>query len=97
VSHASIEPSYSTAATESQIRGAAAQLLALAERHGLSQVAFASPGRLRAQVDDDRDLADVFAFQREASDLVRARIDVFSDGALSNRHVSRDLVEAVPI
>jgi hypothetical protein len=97
VSHASIEPSYSTAATESQIRGAAAQLLALAERHGLSQVAFASPGRLRAHVDDDRDLADVVAFQREVSALVRARIDVFSDGALRNRHVSRDLVEAVPI
>lgn len=51
-------------------------------------------GRLRGQVADDRDLLDMFEFQRAAADLPGAEITVYSDRALRNQHVSLDLVTA---
>lgn len=69
----------------------AARLLELAARHGITELAFASAGRLRGRVDDDHDLFDMFEFQRAATDLMGAEVAVFSDGALRNDHVSPDL------
>lgn len=55
------------------------------------------PGRLRGHLADDRDLFDMFEFQRAAADLLGAEVTVYSDGALRNQHVSPDLVAATPL
>ena len=39
----------------------------------------------------------MFEFQRAAADLLGAEVTVYSDGALSNQHVSPDLVAATPL
>jgi len=59
-----------------------------------THLAFASPGRLRGHIADDRDLFDMFEFQRDATNLLGAEITVYSDGALRNDHVSPDLTAA---
>jgi len=91
------EPPHLPPATEQQVRSRAAQLVELAARHGITHLAFASPGRLRGHIADDRDLFDMFEFQRDASDLLGAEIIVYSDGALRNDHVSPDLAAATPL
>jgi hypothetical protein len=48
-------------------------------------------------VADDRDLFDVFEFQRAATGLLGADVTLYSDGALRNAHVSLDLVTATPL
>ena len=53
--------------------------------------------RLRGHLADDRDLFDMFEFQRAAADLLGAEVTVYSDGALRNQHVSPDLVAAMPL
>lgn len=83
--------------TEQQVCSHAAELIELAARHGITGLAFASPGRLRGHVADDRDLFDVFEFQRTAADLLGAEVTVYSDGALRNEHVSPDLIAAAPL
>jgi len=88
------EPAHLPPASEQQVRSHAAQLVALAARHGITSLAFASPGRLRGHVSADRDLFDMFEFQRAATDLLHAEVTVYSDGALRNQHVSPDLVTA---
>ena len=79
-------------ASGQQVRSYAAELVLLAARYGIAALAFASPGRLRGHVVGDRDLFDVFEFQRAAADLPGAEVTVYSDGALRNQHVSPDLV-----
>ncbi len=91
------EPPRLPPATEQQVRSRAAQLGELAVRYGITNLAFASPGRLRGHVASDRDLFDMFEFQREASDLLGADITLYSDGALRNEHVSPDLAAATPL
>jgi hypothetical protein len=91
------EPPHLPPATEQQVRFRAAELVELAARHGITDLAFASPGRLRGHVADDRDLFDMFEFQRAATDLLGAEITVYSDGALRNDHVSPDLAAATPL
>lgn len=86
-----IEPPQLPPATETQVRAHADRLVELAAKHGITQLAFASAGRLRGHVDDDHDLFNMFEFQRAAADLVGAEVTVFSDGALSNDNVSPDL------
>lgn len=97
VSQPLAEPAHLPPASEQQVRSHAAELVELAARHGISGLAFASPGRLRGHVADDRDLFDVFEFQRAAADLLSAEVTVYSDGALRNQHVSPDLVTATPL
>jgi hypothetical protein len=58
-------------AAEQQVRSHACQLVSLAARHGITDRAFASPGRLRGHVADDRDLFDMFEFQRAAPERVQ--------------------------
>jgi hypothetical protein len=90
------EPEHLPLATE-QVRSRAAELTGLAARHGISRLAFASPGRLRSHVAEDRDLFDMFEFQREATDLLDAKVVLYSDGALSNDNVSPDVITATPL
>lgn len=94
MTRAGVEPPHLPAATEGLIRRHAGELVRLAQEHGLTEIAFASAGRLRAHVADDRDLWDVFEFQRAAIELLGADLAVYSDGALSNNNVSPDLVNA---
>jgi hypothetical protein len=63
-----VEPPHLPPATEQQVRSQAARLVELAAEHGITDLAFASPGRLRGRVGGDRDLFDMFEFQRAASD-----------------------------
>ncbi len=97
VSQPLAEPAHLPPATERQVRSHAAGLVELAARHGITALAFASPGRLRGHLADDRDLFDMFEFQRAATDLLGAEVTVYSDGALRNQHVSPDLVAATPL
>lgn len=91
------EPEHLPPATERQVRARAAELVELAALHGISGLAFASPGRLRGHVGDGRDLFDMFEFQRDATALLGVEISLYSDGALANEHVSPDLVTAAPL
>ena len=91
------EPPHLPPATEQQVRSHAAQLVDLAARHGITHLAFASPGRLGGHVGADRDLFDMFEFQRAATDLLAAEVTVYSDGELANDHVSPDLAAATPL
>jgi hypothetical protein len=97
VSQSLAEPLHLPPATEQQVRSHGAQLVELAAQHGITDLAFASPGRLRGHVADDRDLFDMFEFQRAATSLLGAEITVYSDGALRNDHVSTDLATATPL
>jgi hypothetical protein len=97
VSQPLAEPPHLPPATEQQVRSHAAQLVDLAARHGITRLAYASPGRLRGHLADDRDLFDMFEFQRAATDLLGAEITLYSDGALRNDHVSPDLATATPL
>jgi hypothetical protein len=97
VSQPPAEPAHLPPASEQQVRSHADELVGLAVRHGITGLAFASPGRLRGHVADDRDLFDVFEFQRAAADLLGAEVTVYSDGALRNQHVSPDLIAATPL
>jgi hypothetical protein len=53
--------------------------------------------RLRGHVADDRDLFDMFEFQRAATSLLGAEINAYSDRAPRNDHVSTDLATATPL
>jgi hypothetical protein len=97
VSQPLAEPPHQPPATEQQVRSRAAELVNLAARYGITDLAFASSGRLRGHIADDRDLFDMFEFQRAATDLLGAEITVYSDGALRNDHVSPDLAGATPL
>jgi hypothetical protein len=97
VSQPLAEPPHLPPATEEQVRSHAAQLVDLAARYGITRLAYASPGRLLGHIADDRDLFDMFEFQRAATDLLGAEITVYSDGALRNDHVSPDLATATPL
>ncbi|MDQ2894564.1 MAG: hypothetical protein M3Y09_02780 [Actinomycetota bacterium] len=82
------EPPHLPPATEQQARSHAPQLVSLGARHGITRLAFASPGQIRGHIADDRDLFDMFEFQRAATDLLGAEVIVYSDGALRNDHAS---------
>jgi hypothetical protein len=97
VSQPLAEPPHLPPATEQQVRCHAAQLVRLAARHGITHLAFASPGRLRGHVAGNRDLFDMFEFQRAATDLLGAEVTLYSDGALRNDQVSPDLATATAL
>jgi hypothetical protein len=97
VSQPLAEPPHLPPATEQQVRSHAPQLVGLAARHGITGLAFASAGRLRGHVAEGRDLFDMFEFQRAATDLLGAEVALYSDGALTNDHVSPDLAAASPL
>jgi len=92
VSQPLAEPAHLPPASGQQVRSHAAELVQVAVRHGITAQAFASPGRLRGHVADDRDLSGMFEIQRAAADLPGAEGTVYPDGALRHQHASPDLV-----
>jgi hypothetical protein len=97
MSEPAAEPPHLPPATEQQVRTHAAELADLDAQHGITKLAFASPGRLRGHIADDRDPFDMFEFQRAATGLIGTEIILYSDGALRNDHVSPDLTTATPL
>ncbi len=97
MSQALIEPAQLPPATEEQVRSHAGALVELATEHGISELAFAGPGRLRGHVAADSDPFAPFAFQLAASELLGAEVALFSDEVLRNEHVSPDLLVASPL
>ena len=73
VSQPAAEPEHLPPATERQVRTRAAELVELAARHGITRLAYASRGRLRGHIGEDRDLFDMFEFQRDATELAGRR------------------------
>ncbi len=97
MSRALIEPPQLPPAPEEQVRSHAAALVELATEHGISELAFAGPGRLRGHVAADSDPFAPFGFQLAASELLGAEVALFSDEALHNGHVSPDLLATSPV
>ena len=86
------EPAHLPSASGQQVRSHAAELIQPAARHGITALAFASPGRLRGHVADDRDLSGMFEIQRAAADLPGAEGTVYSDGRCATSTSAPDLV-----
>ncbi|MEB3062613.1 hypothetical protein [[Mycobacterium] zoologicum] len=97
MSQAITEPPPRLPASGAQVRAHASQLTELAARYGITELAFASAGKLRGRIDDEHDLFDMFEFQRAATDLIGADVVLFSVGALRNENVSPDLRSAAPL
>ena len=97
MSEALIGPPQLPPATEEQVRSHAAALVELAAEHGISELAFAGPGRLLGHVAADSDPFAPFSFQFAASELLGAEVALFSDEVLRNDHVSPDLLVASPL
>jgi len=94
VGEALTEPPHLPPATEEQVRTHAAELVELAAGHGITELAFASPGRLRGHISPDHNPFAPIEFERTATELLGAEVDLFSDEVLRNEHVSPDLVTA---
>ena len=84
-------------ADERVIRAHAAELIAVADALGLSDVRYASDNRLVVSVSDHFQRLGPFTFAEEASYLLGRRIHVYSDEVLKNPGVSPDLVAATPL
>ncbi|HEU4361764.1 MAG TPA: hypothetical protein VFR27_09660 [Mycobacterium sp.] len=97
MSEAISEPPHLPPASEAQIRAHARELTKLAAQHGITELAFASPGKLRGRVDDLHDLFDMFEFQRAATDLIGGEVIIFSADVIDNENVSPDLRSATPL
>lgn len=69
----------------------------LARRFGITELRFASPGRLVGHVANDRDALDVAAFELGAAELLQAEVSLYSDAVLGKPNASPDLVMALPL
>ena len=69
----------------------------LAAEHGVSDLRFASPGRIIGHLADDRDLADMALFQRDIEDALGAHADFLTDRLLGKPGISDDLLTARPL
>jgi hypothetical protein len=96
MSSAAVEPLLPPA-DETVLRAHADELRALAARYGISDLRFASAGKLVGHVAEDRDAFDVADFEVAAVELLGAELRLYSDRVLGNRNVSRDLVAARPL
>lgn len=81
-------------AAENAVRAHARQLRAIAAEHGISDLRFASLGRLVGHIADDKDALDVADFELAAIALLGADVRLYSDRVLRKPHVSPDLVTA---
>lgn len=93
---AAVEPSLPPA-DEIVVRSKAQALQELASDFGISELRFASPGRLVGRVAEDRDALDVAEFEVAARRLLGAEVGLFSERVLSNANVSPDLVVSRPL
>ncbi len=73
------------------------QLRAIAAEHGISELRFASLGRLVGHVAEDKDALDVADFELAAIHLLGADVRLYSDRVLRKPHVSTDLVTTQPV
>lgn len=71
-------------ASEDQVRASREELLALAERHGLSRLRVSASGRIVASVERGRGYVDVVRYEREADAVLGAHVDVVSDDVLDD-------------
>lgn len=81
-------------AAENAVRAHAHQLREIAAEHGISDLRFASLGRLVGHVAEDKDALDVADFEFVAIALLGADVRLYSDRVLCKPHVSPDLVTA---
>jgi hypothetical protein len=72
-------------------------LKAIAARHGITNLRFASEGRLLGHVTGAVGLMDTVKFQIEAAAELDAKFFLISDRVLGNRGVSPDLLTATPL
>lgn len=79
------------------VREHADALRQLASQYGVSDLGFASPGRLVGRVDHNHDALDVAEFELAARTLLGAEVGLFSRAVLSKPNVSPDLVAARPL
>ena len=70
------------------------EIRALAAEHGITELRFASPGRLVGHVASDGDPFAVIDFELATRDLLGAEVRLYSDAVLSKPNVSPDLVAA---
>lgn len=96
MSSSAVEPTVPPA-DEATVRVRADELRALAAQYGVSDLRFASPGRLVGRVEEDGDALDTADFEIAARALIRAELGLFPDRVLSKPHVSPDLVAARPL
>lgn len=82
---------------EATARARATELRALADDFGVTELRFASAGRLVGHVDSQKDLLDVVGFDIAASELLGVDVQLFSDSVLTKPNVSADLVAARPL
>jgi hypothetical protein len=97
VSHALVEPPALPPLDEVTARANAESLHRLGAGYGISDLRFASPGRLIGHMDEHRDLTDMALFQRDVEDLLGKHIDFFTDGLIGKPGVSADLLTARPL
>lgn len=96
MSNPAVEPSLPPV-DETAVRAHAHQLRALAADYGITDLRFASIGRLVGHVAQDRDSLDVADFELAAIRLLGADVHLYSDRVLGKANVSPDLVAAQPL
>jgi hypothetical protein len=96
VSNPAVEPSLPPV-DETAVRAHAEGLRLLAAGYGITDLRFASTGRLVGHVAEDRDTLDVADFELAAVRLLGAEVRLYSDRVLGKRNVSPDLVAARPL
>jgi len=82
---------------EATARAHAAELRALAARHGITNLRFASDGRLLGHLEADRDDDDMADFDLSVEALLDRSLFLISDRVLSKPRVSPDLLTATPL
>jgi hypothetical protein len=96
VSNPAVEPSLPPV-DETVVRAHAEDLRVLAGNYGITNLRFASTGRLVGHVAEDRDALDVADFELAAVRLLSAEVRLYSDRVLVKPNVSPDLVAARPL
>jgi len=97
VSSAAPEPPLLPPASEAAVRAHSHALSKLAAQFGITQLRFASDGRLVGRVAEARDALDVAEFEVAARQLLEADVGLFSDRVLTKPNVSPDLVASRPL
>lgn len=97
MSRALVEPPSFPPLDEATARANVDALRRLAANYGISELRFASPGRIIGHLADDRDVGDMVLFQRDVEDLLGAHVDFFTDGLIGKPGVSADLLAARPL
>ena len=84
-------------ADEEIIRAHAAELVAMAESLGLSDLRYASSNRIVVTLTDHVEPRGEFKFSERASFMLGHQIRAYSDAVLKNPGVSPDLLAATPL